>query len=146
MTIKFVSKVDGVTVKRPSSRHPNPDHWQKMQADRRATQTVDGRVHCGTCHEVEGGDYRFELHHRHYDTFGNERIEDVILLCVPCHDAITARIRSGRFAAGDVRVEIEIKEHSAPRYVPQSRCITVNVEQKDEPARSTFRPTSRNHG
>ena len=138
-----VSKVDGVAIKRPTGKQPNPEHWAILQQRRREIQNVDGKVHCGTCDDIEGGAFRFELHHRHYDNFGNERIEDVILLCVPCHEAITARIRSKRYAAGDMSIEHEIKEQSTPRYLPKPRQINVTPEQKEEPARSSFRPASR---
>jgi hypothetical protein len=49
-----------------------------------------------------------ELHHRHYDTWGEEGFEDVILLCVSCHDAITSVIRSRRMARGDQTLKQEV--------------------------------------
>jgi hypothetical protein len=61
-----------------------------------------------------------ELHHRHYDTWGNEGLEDVVLLCVSCHDAITSTIRSRRMAKGDqtikkTRVRKAVTKVSRPR-------------------------------
>jgi hypothetical protein len=145
--INRVNVVDGSVIKRPANQQRNPENWADLREQRRALQTADGKVYCGTCAEVEGGPFRFELHHRLYNQFGQERIEDVILLCEPCHDAITSRIRTKRYAAGDMSITVEFSTaEEAPRYVPQARRIEVKVEQKTEPARPAFRPTSRKHG
>jgi 5-methylcytosine-specific restriction endonuclease McrA len=142
--IKRVSTVDGNVIKRPGGAQKNPEHWSSMQIARREMQSEGGKVYCGTCDALEGGSHRFELHHRRYDNFGNESLHDVILLCEPCHDAITARIRNKRYAAGDLRVEIEFSEPIVEqRYVPQPRQVTVTVERKAEPERPAFRPKSR---
>ena len=146
--IKRISVVDGNVIKRPANKQHNPDNWVQLQKARRGLQTQDGSVYCGTCDEVEGGQHRFELHHRRYNNFGNEPLHDVILLCKPCHNAITSRIRSKRFAAGDMRVEVEFSEPMVEqRYKPQTRQIIVTVEQKAESGKPAFRPTSRyKHG
>ncbi len=31
---------------------------------------------------------RFHLHHLHYDTVGQETLEDVVVLCASCHDIL----------------------------------------------------------
>ena len=39
---------------------------------------------CERCHDEQ---VRLELHHLNYDNLGHEKDEDVILLCIPCHEA-----------------------------------------------------------
>ena len=104
---KVVREIDGYTVMRPSARHPNESHWQMLQVERRKIQVdAKGKVHCGSCWVIEGNQYGFDLHHRHYNRFGAEELEDVVLLCRPCHEAITSRIRDARRAAGDRTDEV----------------------------------------
>lgn len=98
-----VSSIDGYVVKRPAGNHPDPMYWEILREyvrDRQRLQT--GVVQCATCPCIEGGQHGFELHHKHYNNFGAEGLEDVVLLCVPCHDAITNRLRSWRMAHGDM--------------------------------------------
>lgn len=61
-------------------------------------------VECNACPSVESEENKFDLHHRHYDNFGNESLSDVTLLCRRCHDAISVRI-------WDERSEIEEAEN-----------------------------------
>lgn len=92
---------------RPRASTPNPQQWAELKEARRALQKdKHGNVCCGTCWRIEGEQYAFDLHHRHYDNFGNEQIEDLVLLCRSCHEAITSRIRSERYAMGDKSVEM----------------------------------------
>jgi 5-methylcytosine-specific restriction endonuclease McrA len=46
---------------------------------------------CRTCNCIETGsltESELDVHHRHYGTLGNERLEDLITLCRTCHRAI----------------------------------------------------------
>jgi hypothetical protein len=101
--VNRVSTIAGNVVKRPSGNHPDPERWEILREYARDRQRYEsGEVYCATCPETEGGQHRFELHHRHYNYFGAERVEDVVLLCAPCHDAITNRLRNFRLAHGDM--------------------------------------------
>jgi 5-methylcytosine-specific restriction endonuclease McrA len=52
--------------------------WQAMRRDR----LVERGWKCERCRSLA---YDLQLHHRHYDTLGDERDEDLVLLCPPCH-------------------------------------------------------------
>ena len=94
---KTIKSLDGRLVMRPAQNHPNPAHWQALREDRIAAQGGS----CGVCWRP-GAD----LHHRHYDTWGEEKAEDVVFLCRECHEAITTVIRRRRYAAGDRTPEV----------------------------------------
>ena len=135
---KFV--VNGWKVARPAKQHPNPAHWAALKAEVALQQTdAEGRVHCGTCWEH---DVPLDLHHRHYNTFGEESPHDVILLCRLCHEAITSRIRAHRLAVGeweDPQPENEKRE----LYRPGTTVVKVesnDVEVQVITTRPKFRP------
>jgi hypothetical protein len=47
-----------------------------------------------------------EIHHKHYRNFGHEDVEkDLITLCRPCHEAVTASIRFRRMMWQGVQME-----------------------------------------
>ena len=81
--------INGRQALRPPQPHPNPLHWEALRARKLAEQNNC----CATCPNDIASGYRLELHHRHYDNWGNEKPEDVVLLCVVCHDYITSRFR-----------------------------------------------------
>jgi hypothetical protein len=85
-------KIAGRLTKRPSSAHPNPSHWMNLREQALAKANHE----CRCCPASSDKGYRLELHHRHYDTFGNENLDDVIVLCRQCHEAITSRLRAER--------------------------------------------------
>ena len=123
--LKRVNKLDGRLVMRPAKYHPDPEYWYGL----RDLVILDQSNECGVCWR-SGEHYKMELHHRHYDTWGEEGFEDVILLCVSCHDAITSVIRSRRMAKGDQTLKQEVvrkavKAVSRPRRkkvaVPKTR-------------------------
>ena len=128
--MKRISKLDENVVKRPA-KSTDQIKWNALRQQRRDLQRLpSGAVHCGTCWATEGDGHHFELHHRHYNTFGEESLQDVILLCVPCHDAITDRIRSARHAAGDLTIEAEAMPETKPRFIPTGRKVcSVNAEE-----------------
>jgi len=98
--LKRVNILDGHLVTRPGRYHPDPDYWYGL----RDLVILDRNNECGVCWR-SGEHYRMELHHRHYDNWGEEAMEDVVLLCVSCHDAITNVIRSRRMAKGDQTIK-----------------------------------------
>ena len=105
MPLKRINKIEEHLVTRPAKNHPDLDHWFKL----RAMKVFDQRYQCATCWR-SSEEYVMELHHRHYDNWGQERLDDVVLLCVSCHDAITNVIRNRRRALGDQTLETIIKE------------------------------------
>lgn len=50
---------------------------------------------CRTCENIEG--FPVQVHHKTYINLGNEPMEDLITVCTACHDALTDRIRRGRY-------------------------------------------------
>jgi len=98
--LKRVNILDGHLVTRPGRNHPNPEYWYGL----RDLIILDRNNECGVCWR-SGKQYKLELHHRHYDNWGSEPMEDVILLCISCHDAITNVIRSRRMAKGDQTIK-----------------------------------------
>ena len=96
MPLKRVNKIDGHVVTRPGKNHPNLHRWFAL----RNLKVFDQGYQCATCWRTSN-EYAMELHHRHYDNWGEEHLEDVVLLCVSCHDAITEVIRNRRMALGD---------------------------------------------
>lgn len=51
---------------------------------------------CRTC-DHDGSIHRLEVHHRHYRDGANPKDEDLVTLCVGCHDLITNKIRDERY-------------------------------------------------
>jgi 5-methylcytosine-specific restriction endonuclease McrA len=98
--LKRVNILDGHLVTRPRKNHPDAEYWYGL----RELVILEQGNECGVCWR-SGEHYRMELHHRHYDTWGQEGLQDVILLCVSCHDAITSVIRSRRMAKGDQTIK-----------------------------------------
>jgi hypothetical protein len=89
---KYITRIGDFRVTRPAKDHPDPAYWQQLRTE----VVVAQRGRCGTCWG-EGSD----LHHRHYNNWGRELREDVVLLCRPCHEAVTSRVRSERYGMGD---------------------------------------------
>lgn len=52
---------------------------------------------CRTC-DHDGSIDRLEVHHRHYRDGANPKDEDLITLCVACHDLITNKMRGERYS------------------------------------------------
>ena len=138
--MKIIRYIDSNLVMRPAKDHPTPPQWQELKQARREVQTVDGEVHCGTCWRTEG-EYPFDLHHRHYNNFGNEHIEDVVLLCRACHEHITSRIREERFGLGDRSIGI-VEEVAPPStFRPDIRHATVSSTVTNVSQSPRYRPT-----
>jgi 5-methylcytosine-specific restriction endonuclease McrA len=54
----------------------------KLKKKRKAKLDQAGR-RCERCGSVNG---RMDVHHKTYDRLGNERLEDLVVLCVRCHE------------------------------------------------------------
>ena len=138
--MKIVRHIDGHLVMRPGRDHPNPNYWTALKDTRREAQRgSDGRIYCGCCWRTEDA-HPFDLHHRHYDSFGNEALEDVILLCRSCHAAITSRIREERFALGDRSFGVAEEVVSAPVFRPVAVTVKVEVTEASNVEAPCFRP------
>ena len=74
--------------KRPASAHPDPAYWAAIRAHRLEIANY--------CCEACGARTQLECHHRTYDRFGSENYTDLLMLCRPCHQAITASVRGRR--------------------------------------------------
>ena len=129
--LRVVKHVDKRLVMRPSKNHPNPQYWDALRLAVRISQNNE----CGVCWR-NGNDYKLELHHRHYDTFGEETIKDVIMLCVSCHEAITSVIRNRRRSLGDQTLTVLEHEDKEELVRPKSRQAAMP---KIEPERQEIR-------
>jgi 5-methylcytosine-specific restriction endonuclease McrA len=75
----------------------SPD-WAAIRRDR----IIEAGWRCDHCGHLA---YDLELHHKHYDTLGDESPHDLELLCTVCHDewlgTSNPRRRGRREARGD---------------------------------------------
>lgn len=146
--MKIVRHMDGKLIMRPNQPY-NQDYWSELKQQRRKLQRgKDGKVYCGTCWTVECEKTPFDLHHRHYDNFTEEKLEDVVLLCRSCHEAITSRIRFARYAAGDRSMEMQefigAEKVLEEKYRPPVKTVTkVTVELNDVDTIVRFQPENR---
>lgn len=127
---------------RPRAATPNLQQWAELKEARRGLQRGKcGKVYCATCWRTEGEQYPFDLHHRHYDNFGNEQIEDLVLLCRSCHEAITSRIRSERYALGDKSVDVPVPvENWIERFRPTINTVETQRATPAGTGVARFRP------
>lgn len=54
------------------------DHFQGF----RLKVLKSRRYRCERCK----GKYRLQIHHKHYASLGNEKLNDVMVLCITCHE------------------------------------------------------------
>lgn len=59
-------------------KHITSEKWKKL---RERVIAKRGKK----CQKCRSTTRPLQLHHKHYDTFGNERMKDVRLLCMDCH-------------------------------------------------------------
>lgn len=59
-------------------RHMNSAKWHRTRRAKLAQQSC-----CEVCDSKE----QLDVHHKTYKRFGNERLEDLVVLCRNCHDA-----------------------------------------------------------
>jgi len=57
---------------------------------------------CDRCGFESGGKKKFNVHHRHYRSLGNESPEDVCLLCHSCHNEIHRRFKTNALTVDDI--------------------------------------------
>jgi hypothetical protein len=81
--------INGWKALRPTGNHPNPSYWVALRAKKLEEQGAA----CACCPNDNQSGYQLELHHRHYENWGKEKPEDVVILCSLCHDYITSRFR-----------------------------------------------------
>ena len=55
------------------------EHWQDVRR-----RYWNSKLHDGCCY-VCGSDKNLNLHHKSYKRLGNEKLNDLIYLCKPCH-------------------------------------------------------------
>lgn len=130
----IIRRIDGHVVMRPAEKHPDCDHWISLRAQRLAHQNG----YCSTCWRHESA-HPMDLHHRHYNTFGQETLHCVVILCRSCHEAITSRIRSERFALGDRSLETNLRPGHIPPQKPDVAQPQI-VEFRAEIYEARFRP------
>lgn len=79
-------------------KYINSPEWREKRKQR---LKIDGKE-CRTCCSKTD----LEVHHRHYNNFGNEDIKnDLITLCRDCHEAITSSIRFRRYIKQGVKLQ-----------------------------------------
>ena len=122
------NKINGKLSVRPRGPQPNSERFYgELREERRRLQTDprDGKVYCAFCAMTEDV-VRLEMHHRHYEYFGEETIHDIVLVCPDCHhERFTTRIRAVTLDRYDVVPQAENSERS---YRPeQQRRETVAV-------------------
>jgi hypothetical protein len=73
------------------NQHLSSDQWWKLKKEaRRQSFKEHGDVVCARCGTSEFNNKQtygegLHCHHRTYERFGQERVDDVELLCSPCH-------------------------------------------------------------
>ena len=66
------------------------------------SQLVEARgVHCEVC--GKGSKSALKVHHRHYRTFLEEKLEDLVLICSKCHADLHTRSRENRLTEQDAK-------------------------------------------
>ena len=88
---------DGYRLDPPAKDHPNPRHWKQI---RRIALLRDGHA-CRTCWKTARDGYLLECFHRHYESWGRECAEDVVILCVRCRDLHRNEMSQARQAFRD---------------------------------------------
>jgi len=79
--------------------------WKKLRQ-----QVLDRDKCCQTCVLIQN----LEVHHKHYKTLGNEKLDDLITLCKECHEVITNRFRKDKYLKKELKL-IEIKKENIIR-------------------------------
>jgi hypothetical protein len=120
--------INGRNALRPSQPHPHAAHWEQLRALKLAEQ---GNA-CACCPNDASSGYQLELHHRHYANWGEERPEDVVVLCSLCHEFITSRFRMTD------EYKIEAGEYAPPR--PGLPTVEIHADALPVPATPIARP------
>lgn len=94
-------------MKRPSGEHPNLEYWNWLRD--KIIEERGAKCQAIAHHTREAG-YQLELHHTHYNTWGREKLEDMLLLCNVCHEAITSVQRRERYDNRNISTIVSIKD------------------------------------
>ncbi len=78
-------------------------YGKNFQESRLRVLDRDG-YRCRTC-DHDGSMHRLEVNHRHYRDGANPKDEDLVTLCVDCHDLITNKMRGDRYARKELTLE-----------------------------------------
>lgn len=69
------------------------DHWQATRKEKQKS-VRSGRVYlCEECRKYWPSRY-METHHKHYDTKGSEKMDDLQALCIWCHAEKHGKVES----------------------------------------------------
>ena len=114
---------------RPGLDHPNQEHWILIRE-----KAIARDKRCKTC----GNPDDLECHHVSYTNFGRENIDDVVMLCVFCHDAITSRLRSSRYLKMDLlgKVRKGMSDEGSKNAVYPSSSVDPAQRANDRPIES----------
>lgn len=75
------------------AKYINSLEWQNRPERLQAIQRDCGR--CVLCNSSED----LEVHHRTYENFGNEKLEDLYTFCRQCHEIVTDALRRRKYEA-----------------------------------------------
>ncbi|NER83190.1 MAG: hypothetical protein F6K42_27280 [Leptolyngbya sp. SIO1D8] len=127
----------------------NSEAWQHKR--QQVLERDDWQCRC--CDAISQGRYSIEdlqVHHRHYDNFGHEPLEDLTTLCPECHDAITAVHRRRRYRAQtlpDVCPEPTLSRSiEVTKYDTEVSDLSAHGACPDHPAQRTHRQSVRSVG
>jgi hypothetical protein len=125
-------------MKRPAKEHPNPEYWNWLRE--KIIEERGAKCQAIAHHTREAG-YQLELHHTHYNTWGCEKSEDVLLLCNLCHEAITSVQRRERYEKRDISAiePIKIVPDREVFIVNDEKHIDVVKQQNNIPQRGNWR-------
>ena len=102
----YTTTIKGVKV---HSNDPEA-HWEHMQEMR--NQLL--KLHFSRCENC-GEKVTMKsahVHHRHYKSFGYEKLEDLSLMCKHCHKQYHRRARNGRLVPSDMKfITPEMEEY-----------------------------------
>ena len=84
--------------------------WRDSAARKAELQLAGHR--CRVC-DRGPPNVRLDVHHRNYDRFGRERVEDLTTLCRECHVVVTDALRRRRNATAGLPPRVD-----TPRVVP----------------------------
>jgi hypothetical protein len=68
-----------------------PEYYEYIQSPAWKAKAEAAKKRAGYKCQVCNGTHRLEAHHRTYDRLGNERPEDITVLCHSCHELYSKR-------------------------------------------------------
>lgn len=73
----------------------NSTRWRNNPS--RLAELKASSFRCRLCYASES-DFELQVHHRTYMRLGQERVDDLITLCAPCHHGVTDMLRRRRYS------------------------------------------------